>query len=82
MKRSRQSTSRSLRLRPRSRRRIDNLRYQGIAVALGELACAHMEPDLALMVLESLDLSVADLKNAGAEAYDVEALQDAQNRER
>jgi hypothetical protein len=34
--------SRSLQLHPRSQRRNDNLRYQGIAAALGELARAHM----------------------------------------
>lgn len=37
-----------------------------------------MEPDLAHMVLQSLGLAVADLKNAGADAYNLEALQDAQ----
>jgi len=37
---------------------------------------------LALMVLESLGLSIADLKNAGANTYDLEALQDAQAQER
>jgi hypothetical protein len=58
------------------------LRYQGIAAALGELARAHMEPDLALMVLDSLGISLSDLKSAGADAYDQEALQDAQAQER
>jgi hypothetical protein len=67
--------SQSLRLRPRSQRRIDNLRHQGIAAALGELACPHMEPDLAAMVLDSLGLTIADLKKAGADPYDLEALQ-------
>jgi len=65
----------SLRLRPRPRRRIENLRLQGIAAALGELSRAHMEPDLAAMVLESLGLSVSDLKKAWADPYDLEALQ-------
>jgi hypothetical protein len=67
--------SRNLRLRPRSQRRIANLRLQGIAAALAELSRTHMEPDLAVMVLESLGLSIADLKAAGADRYDLEALQ-------
>ncbi len=62
--------SRNLRLRPRSQRRIDNLRLQG-AAALAELPRTHMEPDLAAMVLESLGLSIADLKAAGADRYDL-----------
>jgi hypothetical protein len=49
--------------------------YQGIAAALAELARAHMEPDLALVVLESLGLWVADLKKTGADPHDLEALQ-------
>jgi hypothetical protein len=44
------------------------------SAALGELARAHMEPDLAAMVLASLGLTVADLKAAGADAYDLEPL--------
>jgi len=34
-----------------------------------------MEPDLAAMVLESLGLSITDLEAAGAEPFDLEALQ-------
>jgi hypothetical protein len=34
-----------------SRNQIENFRLQGIAAALGELAGYHMEPDLAVMVL-------------------------------
>jgi hypothetical protein len=59
---------------PQTQRRIHNLRYQGIAAALAELARAHMERDLALLVLESLGLSIADLKKAGADAYDIEVI--------
>jgi hypothetical protein len=71
----RRAASQSLRLRPRSQKRIDNLRLQGIAAALAELSRAHMEPDSAAMVLSSLGLSVSDLKSAGADPYDLEALQ-------
>ncbi len=46
-------------------------RMQGIACALAELADVHMEPDLAAMVLQSLGLTVADLKKAGADAFDL-----------
>jgi len=49
-------------------------RYQGIACALGELAAVHGEPDLAGMVLESLGLTIADLKAAGAAEYDLNNL--------
>jgi hypothetical protein len=59
---------------PTTARRIANLRLQGIAVALAELARAHMEPDLAHMVLDSLGVTVSDLKAAGADPYDLEAL--------
>jgi len=34
-----------------------------------------MEPDLASRVLDSLGLTVADLKAAGADPYDLEPLQ-------
>ena len=47
---------------PKTAARIAHLRLQGIAAALAELARAHMEPDLAHMVLDSLGVSVADLK--------------------
>jgi len=61
-------------MKTRRRTRVEKLRLQGIACALGELARAHMEPDLAQGVLESLGLSVADLEAAGAEPFDVEPL--------
>jgi hypothetical protein len=54
---------------------IARYRLQGIGAAPGELSCAHMEPDLAAMVLESLGLSLSDLKQAGADPCDLEALQ-------
>lgn len=41
---------------------------------LGTLARDHRQPDLAAMVLESLGLTLADLKRAGADAYDLAAL--------
>ena len=53
---------------------VANLRLQGIAAALGELARTHMEPDLALIVLDSLGLTIADLEAEGADAYDLEAI--------
>jgi hypothetical protein len=49
-------------------------RLQGIAAALGELADAHLEPDLAAMVLNSLGLTIADLRRSGADAYDMRRL--------
>jgi hypothetical protein len=55
--------------------RVAKLRLQGIAAALGELSRTHMEPDLAAMVLQSLGLSITDLEAAGADPYDLEALQ-------
>lgn len=55
-------------------RRIDNARLQGIACALGELAEAHMERDLAMMVLSSLGLSIDDLEAAGADSFDLNRL--------
>jgi hypothetical protein len=56
------------------RRHAYNHRLQGIAAALGELAGAHMEPELAAMVLDSLGLTIPDLQRAGADAYDLEHL--------
>ena len=53
---------------------VANLRLQGIAAALGKLARTHMEPDLALIVLDSLGLTIADLEAGGADAYDLEAI--------
>jgi hypothetical protein len=58
----------------RPRTRVEKLRLQGIACALGELASAHLEPDLAQKVLKSLGLSVADLEAAGVETFDAEPL--------
>jgi hypothetical protein len=51
-----------------------DLRLQGVAAALGTLARDHRQPDLAAMVLDSLGLTLADLKRAGADAYDLAAL--------
>ena len=51
-------------MKTRRHNRDAKLRLQGIAAALGVLARDHMEPDLADMVLGSLDLTVADLKDA------------------
>jgi hypothetical protein len=56
--------------------KIDDARLQGIACALGELACAHVEPHLAHMVLDSLGLSIADLEAAGADSFDLDRLRD------
>ena len=72
--RLRTRTSRTVRLHPRSQRRIINLRLQGIAAALGELAHANVQPDLALMALDSLGLPVTDLQAAGADPHDAEPL--------
>jgi hypothetical protein len=52
--------------RPHPANPTTNLRLQGIAAALGNLAGAQMEPDLAKIVLHSLGITVADLKAAGA----------------
>jgi hypothetical protein len=51
-----------------------NLRLQGIATALGIIARDHRQPALAAMVLDSLGLSLADLKRAGADACDLASL--------
>jgi hypothetical protein len=61
--------------RARHAKRVANLRLQGIAAALGELAGEHREPDLAAMVLQSLGLTVADLEAAGATADDLAPIQ-------
>jgi hypothetical protein len=58
---------------PRARR-LRDIGFKGIA-ALGELSRAHMGPDLAAMVLESLGLSLSDPKQAEADPYVLEALQ-------
>jgi hypothetical protein len=51
-----------------------NLRLQGVAAALATLARDHRQPDLAAMVLDSLGLSIADLRRAGADPHDLEHL--------
>ena len=56
------------------RRKTYNLRLQGIALALDELARTHVERDLALMVLDTLDLTIAGLEAAGADDHDLEPL--------
>jgi hypothetical protein len=61
--------------RPRPANPTANLRLQGVAAALGTLARDHREPDLAVMVLDSLSLTFKDLEAAGADAYDLEPLQ-------
>jgi hypothetical protein len=43
---------------------IARYRLPGIAAALGELSRAHMEPDLAAMVLEAPGLFLSDLKRS------------------
>ena len=70
---------------------IQNARLQGIAVALAELARDHMElnlaakmaeslgvtcPDLAIMVMKNLGLTLKDFENAGVEEYDLTALKE------
>ena len=54
--------------------RVPILRLQGVAAALGTLAAITGQPALAAMVLDSLGLTLADLKRAGADAYDLAAL--------
>jgi hypothetical protein len=54
-----------------------HLRLQGIAAALATIAREHREPDFAMMVLTDMDLSLADLKAAGADPYDLEPLEAA-----
>jgi|HubBroStandDraft_2_1064218.scaffolds.fasta_scaffold427755_1 hypothetical protein len=58
----------------KTRRTPADYRLQGIATALAELSHAHMQQDQALRVLESLTLSVDDLRKAGADPYDLDAL--------
>jgi hypothetical protein len=53
---------------------VGDARLQGIACALGELAEAHMEPELAKMVLESLGVTLDDLRAAGADPHDLKLL--------
>lgn len=54
-----------------------NYRYQGIAAALAELAGSHMEPGLAIAVLESLGVTMVELEAAGADPYDLDMLKGA-----
>ena len=49
-------------------------RLQGIACALGELAETHGQPDLAKVVLQSLGLTIDDLRAAGADPHDLKLL--------
>ena len=63
--------------RQRHVRRVTNLRLQGIAAALAIVAREHREPDFAMMVLTDMQLSLADLKAAGADPYDLEPLEAA-----
>src|ERR1700751_1579184 len=58
---------------PRPANPSTDLRLHGVAAALGSLARDHRQPDLAAMVLDSLGLTLADLKRAGADAYDLAA---------
>ena len=60
--------------RPRPANPTTNLRLQGVAAALGNLAGAQMEPDLAAIVLDSLGITVADLEAAGADPHDLDQL--------
>lgn len=53
-----------------------NLRLQGVALALGELASTHLERDLAELVMLSLGITFDDLVNAGADPHDLEKLKD------
>lgn len=55
-------------------REISDYRLHGIAYALAELAHAHMEPDLARMVLDSLGITRAQLREAGADPHDLRLL--------
>jgi hypothetical protein len=57
--------------------KVTKYRFQEIAVALGELARDQMEPDLAMMVLDKLGLSLSDLAEAGADPYDLDALRES-----
>ena len=68
------------RIRPRvyvRRRRpaqpVTNFRLQGVASALAAVSREQLQPGLAARVLDSLGLTVADLKAAGADAYDLAA---------
>jgi hypothetical protein len=61
----------------RDARRVANWRLQGIAAALACLAREHREPDLAMTVLTSMDLSFADPERARADPYDLEPLKAA-----
>ena len=60
------------------RTEIDRARLQGIAVALAEVAGSQMEPDVAIFALKNLGFTVADLKKAGADSYDLDILKAAE----
>jgi hypothetical protein len=77
LKRSRRVRPRLHATRPRLANPTTNLRLQGIAAALATLAREHGEPDFAMMVLTSMDLSIPDLERAGADPYDLEPLKAA-----
>lgn len=51
-----------------------NLRLQGVAPALAELAGTHLERDLAELVMLSLGITLDDLVNAGANPHELEKL--------
>jgi hypothetical protein len=51
-----------------------NLRLQGAAAALGNLASAQTHPDLAAIVLDSLVITVTDLEAASADPRDPQPL--------
>jgi len=55
-------------------REKSDYRLQGIGCALGELAHAQMEADLAPSVLDSLGISFDQLRNAGADPLDLKLL--------
>jgi hypothetical protein len=58
-----------------ARAQIARYRLQGYRRSRRTFPRSHMEPDLAAMVLESLGLSLSDLKQAEADPYVLEALQ-------
>jgi hypothetical protein len=79
------SRSRRRRMRPRlhldgtrTARPTASYRLQGIAAALATVAREHRGADFAMMVLSDMDLSLEDLKAAGADPYyDLEPLEAA-----
>jgi hypothetical protein len=65
---------------PRPANPSTDLRLQGVAAALGTLARDHRQRDLAAMVLDTLGLTIADLRHAGADAYDLAPLMEINSR--